>query len=87
MAIQRKIINYTVYSPNYKPGQGYCTDFRTASKARRIAKNLGMGSRVRRNIEFWNKGDKVHDWWVEKVFEWRGDRFYDITQDKSKGLP
>jgi hypothetical protein len=87
MAIRRKVLNYTVYSPSYRPREGYCADFRSAAKARRKARALGLESRLRRNVEFWNKGDKLPDWWVERVWELRAEGFVDITNNKSKGLP
>jgi hypothetical protein len=87
MAIHRKTINYTVYPPNFNSDRHACWDVRTASKARLFAKRLGVGSRLRRNINVVNKPPVPEDWWVEKVFEWDGMEFRDITDDTSKGLP
>jgi hypothetical protein len=86
MAIRRKGINYTVYAPEYEDGKG-CWDYRTVVKARLAAKNLGVGSRLRRNINLRNKGEPDADWWVERVWEWTGTKFVDITDHPSKGLP
>jgi hypothetical protein len=87
MAIHRKTINYTVYPPNFNSDRDACWDVRTASKARLFAKRLGVGSRLRRNINVANKHPRLDDWWVAKVFEWDGMIFRDITNDASKGLP
>jgi hypothetical protein len=53
--INRKAINYTVYPPNFNSDRDACCDVRTVSKARLFAKRLGIGSRLRRNINFTNK--------------------------------
>jgi len=86
MAIRRKWINYTVYGPDYEPGKG-CWDYRTVAKARLAAKKLGAGSRLRRNINTRNKGEPVADWWADRVWEWTGEEFVNITHNASKGLP
>jgi hypothetical protein len=86
VAIRRKWINYTVYAPEYEDGKG-CWDYRTVVKARLAAKNLGVGSRLRRNMNLRNKGEPDADWWVERVWEWTGTKFVDITDNPSKGLP
>jgi hypothetical protein len=87
MAIARKIINYTVYPPRFNSDRDACWDFRTATRARLAAKRLGIGSRLRRNVNLTNKPPSVDDWWVEKVWEWDGSAFRDITDDNSNGLP
>ncbi len=87
MAINRKTINYTVYPPNFNSDRDACWDVRTVSRARLLAKRLGIGSRVRRNINVVNKRPPLVDWWVDRVFEWDGIEFRDITDDTSKGLP
>lgn len=87
MAIARKTINYTVYPPQFDSDRDTCWDFRTATRARLAAKRLGIGARLRRNVNLTNKAPLVEKWWVEKVWEWDGTRFKDITNDKSKGLP
>ena len=33
------------------------------------------------------KPPQLDDWWVERIWEWDGATFRDITNDKSKGLP
>lgn len=86
MAIRSERIDYTVYAPAYEPGKG-CWDFRTATKARLAAKRLGAGARVRRNINAYRKMDRLGDWWVERVWEWTGKKFVNITHNKSKGAP
>jgi hypothetical protein len=87
MAINRKAINYTVYPPNFNSDRDACWDVRTVSKARLFAKRLGIGSRLRRNINVTNKRPLVDDWWVERVWEWDGTDFRDITNNDSKSLP
>jgi len=72
--------------PNHKPGT-VCWDYRTAVKARLAAKKVGPGSRLRRNIEFFTKDRIAWEWWVERVWEWDGDGFVEITRNASKGLP
>jgi len=86
MAIRRKWINYTVYEPNHQSGK-VCWDYRVATKARGAAKRLGVGSRLRRNVNLRNKSEPEADWWVERVWEWTGKEFTNITHNPSKGLP
>jgi hypothetical protein len=87
MAIARKKIDYTVYPPRFNADQDTCCDFRTAVRARLAAKALGAGSRLRRNVNLTNKPPLIQDWWVERVWEWDGIQFKDITNDTGKGLP
>ena len=87
MAIKRKRINYTVYPPQFNSGRDACWDIRTVSRARLRAKHLGVGSRLRRNVNVANKRPLTEDWWVERVWEWDGLTFRDITNDPSEGLP
>lgn len=87
MAIARKTINYTVYPPRFNPDRDICRDFRTVTRARLAAKCLGIGSKLRRNVNVTNKPPLVLDWSVERVWEWDGVSFRDITNDKSKGVP
>jgi len=87
MAINRKTINYTVYPPDFNSDRDACWDVRTLGKARLFAKHLGVGSRLRRNVNVVNKPPRLDDWWVVKVFEWDGMDFRDITNDALKGLP
>lgn len=76
MAIHRIRIDYTVYGPNFKPGEGPCWDFRTFSNARRKARVLGAGTRIYRNFNQTNKGSVVGDWWSGKYYwRWTGSRF------------
>jgi hypothetical protein len=86
MTLHSKRINYTVYPPDHVPGT-ICWDYRTATKARLATKRLGMGARLRRNVDFYSKGQVFADWWVERVWEWNGKDFVDITKNASKGLP
>ena len=86
MAIARKIINYTVYAPRFDSDGDMSWDFRTATRARLAAKRLGIGYRLRRNINLTKKPPRVEYWWVERVWEWDGTSIRDITKDKSKGL-
>jgi hypothetical protein len=58
-AIHRKTINYTVYPSNFNSDRDACWDVRTASKARLFAKRLGVGSRLRRNINVANKHPRL----------------------------
>ena len=87
MAIRRKTINYTVYSPKFDSDRDACWDVRTVNRARLLAKRLGVGSRLRRNINLTNKRPLVEDWWVETLWEWDGTVFRNITNNTSKGLP
>ena len=87
MAIARKKINYTVYPPRFDSDRDTCRDFRTATRGRLAAKRLGIGSRLRRNVNVTNKPPLVENWWVERVWEWDGTGFTDITNDESKGIP
>jgi hypothetical protein len=77
MAIQRIKIDYTVYSPSYKPGIGLCLDFRTLPKAKSRARGLGVGSRVYRNFNQKNKkGQVLGDWWSsDRYWLWDGTTF------------
>ena len=43
MAIERIRIDYTVYSPNYKPGEGLCLSFDTFQKAKLVPEGLVQG--------------------------------------------
>jgi hypothetical protein len=83
----RKAINYTVYPPRFDSDRDACWDVRTVKRARLLAKQLGVGSRLRRNINLTNKTPLPEDWWVERVWEWDGVSFRDITKNTSKGLP
>jgi hypothetical protein len=88
VAIRRKTINYTVYPPQFDSDRHACWDVRTVNRARLLAKRLGVGSRLRRNVNLTNKPPLVEDdWWVERAWEWDGISFRDITKNASKGLP
>jgi hypothetical protein len=64
MAIKRIRIDYTVYSPNYHPGDG-CWDLQTLENAKRKARGLGPGTRIYRNFNQTNKrGQILGDWWT-----------------------
>ena len=86
MALHSKRIDYTVYAPDYEPGKG-CWEYRTVTKARLAAKKQGVGARLRRNINIAGKNGKEVDWWVDRVWEWNGRNFLNITKDSEKGLP
>jgi hypothetical protein len=86
MALHSKRIDYTVYAPNHEASKG-CWDFRTIAKARLAAKKLGVGARLRRNVNVTSKSREEVDWWVERVWEWNGTQFVDITKNPAKGLP
>jgi hypothetical protein len=77
MAIERIRIDYTVYSPNYKPGEGLCLEFDTFQRAKARARGLGAGSRVYRNFNQKNKKGKIlGDWWTGNCFWlWDGSKF------------
>jgi hypothetical protein len=70
-------IDYTVYTPDYKTGEGGCWDFRTFAKAKRKAQGLGVGARVYRNFyQIAKRGRLLGDWWGDKHFwSWSGSRF------------
>jgi hypothetical protein len=65
MAIRRIQIDYTVYSPNYRPGMGLCLDFRNLLKAKSGARGLGAGARVYRNFNQKNKKGQILGDWLE----------------------
>ena len=69
-------IDYTVYSPNYQPGDG-CWDFRTLKKAQSAARGLGLVSRIYRNFNQESKRGKIpHDWWSSGFYwSWNGNEF------------
>jgi hypothetical protein len=85
MAICRKRIDYTVYPPNFKPGESPCWDLRTFSRAKRRARGLGIGARVYRNFNQSNKrGRALGGWWGGNHFwRWNGytfERFVETGQ-------
>jgi hypothetical protein len=86
MALHSIRINYTVYSPHHIPGTP-CREYLTATKARLAAIKLGVGSRLRRNFDVFNKSRKEINWYVDRVWEWDGTTFVDITNNAAKGLP
>jgi hypothetical protein len=77
VAINRIRIDYTVYPPDFKPGESPYWDFRTFTKAKFRARVLGVGARVYRNFNQTNKrGQPLGDWWGDKYFwRWTGARF------------
>ena len=87
MALHSKRIDYTVYPPNHQSGTPPYWEFRTIAKARLAAKKLGIGARLRRNINVTGKSQTETDWWVDRVWEWDGEEFINITNNPSKGLP
>jgi hypothetical protein len=76
MAIKRIKIDYTVYSPNYHPGDG-CWDLRNLERAKQRARGLGAGSRIYRNFNQTNKrGEILADWWTGlHYWTWTGAQF------------
>jgi hypothetical protein len=76
MAIKRIKIDYTVYPPNYHPGDG-CWDLRNFERAKQRAHGLGAGSRIYRNFNQTNKRGKIlGDWWTGAHFwTWTGSLF------------
>jgi hypothetical protein len=86
MALRSKRIDYTVYPPNFQPGGG-CWEYRTVTKARIAAMKLGVGARLRRNVNLVDKRRIEADWWVARVWEWNVQKFVDITRNFGKGLP
>ena len=87
MALHSKRIDYTVYPPSAESGPSIYWDYRTVTKARLAAVRLGVGARLRRNVYFFTKQRIETDWWVERVWEWNGRKFVDITKNPAKGLP
>jgi hypothetical protein len=83
MAIERIRIDYTVYSPNYRPEEGLCLDFGTFTKAKARARNLGAGSRVYRNFNQKNKNGQVLGdwWWDDRYWRWDGATFKRFPAD------
>jgi hypothetical protein len=86
VALPSKKIDYTVYPPNSQPDAG-CWDYRTVTKARLAAMKLGVGARLRRNVNVFTKRRVEINWWVARVWEWNGRKFVDITKNTAKGLP
>lgn len=87
MAIKRIIIDYTVYPPNYHPGDG-CWDLRNFERAKQRARGLGLGSRIYRNFNQTNKrGQILGDWWTGKFsWTWNGMIFQRrIDKDRFTG--
>ncbi len=71
--MKRRTINYTIYSPNYLPGEGECWDHRTADGAKLHAKRLGVGSLVIRNFNTSDRPGDPGDWWQpEPCLVWDG---------------
>jgi hypothetical protein len=88
MAISRIKIDYTVYPPNYHPGDG-CWDLRTLERAKQRSRGLGAGSRIYRNFNQTNKrGQILGDWWTGKNFwTWSGKLFVrKIDTDRFAGV-
>ena len=85
MAFHSKHLEYTVYPPNFKP-EMVCWDFWVFTKAQLAAKKFGIGARIRRYVNRDTK-DGEFDFWVDRVWEWNGNRFVNITQDASKLFP
>lgn len=77
MAIERIKIDYTVYSPDYRPGEELCLGFDTFQKAKSRARGLGVGSRVYRNFNQRNKkGEMLGNWWTaDHYWLWDGTVF------------
>ena len=70
--MKRVSIDYTVYSPDYVPGEGECWDNRTVRGARRKAQALGVGSLIVRNFN----RDHRFDWWQSPFcWVWNGFTF------------
>jgi hypothetical protein len=79
MAIRRNRFEYTVYPPSFTRDRDQYHDFRTAARTRRIARSLGVGARIYRTINHVEKGVAIDKFWDDKVFEWSGAIFKDIT--------
>ena len=84
MAINRIRIDYTVYPPNFKPGEDPFWDFQTFTKAKRWARRLGVGSSVHRNFNQTNKREPVvGDWWSAKYYwRWSGSHFRRFIEEE-----
>ena len=67
MAIRRVRIDYTLYPPNYTPGEGICCDFLTLERAKRCARGLGRGTIIVRNFNQTDK-DSRPDWWQDRRY-------------------
>jgi hypothetical protein len=81
MAIERIRIDYTVYSPNYRTGEGLCLGFDTFRRAKASARSLGTGSRIYRNFNQKNKkGHVLGDWWTaDRYWLWDDETFRKLT--------
>jgi len=82
MAINRVRIDYTVYPPAFKPGEDPYWDLQTFTKAKRKARQLGVGSSVHRNFNQTNKRDPPGiDWWSGKYcWRWTGSQFKKLSE-------
>jgi hypothetical protein len=56
-------------------------------EARLAAKKLGVGARLRRNVNVTAKNREEVDWCVERIWEWNGKQFVDVTKSPANGLP
>jgi hypothetical protein len=85
VAIRRIRIDYTVYPPDFKPGESPCWDFSTFTKAKRKARVLAIGALVYRNFNQTNKrGQLLGGWWGNKFF-WRWNGFgFDRLKEMGK---
>lgn len=73
--MKRIRIDYTVYPPNFSPGDG-CWDFRTFQRAKSASRSLGIGARIYRNFNKRGRAGEVEDWWSGKLFWlWNGNAF------------
>ena len=90
MAIKQIRIDYTVYSPDYEPGEGLRNDFPTLERAKRSARDLGTGSVIVRNFNQTDKDGGV-DWWqVDRCWYFAGLHFRRASpspRNKSHPLP
>lgn len=49
-----RTVSYSVYAPDYAPGD-YCCDARTMKQAQRICRRLGSGAVITRHVSLQNK--------------------------------
>jgi len=80
-----KTITYTVYKPNYTPGNGmHSTD--TKLKAFRLARKLGTGSNISMNVNI-EHSDGSSRYYVKSAWEVIAGKYFSETQRNGRPFP
>lgn len=80
-----KTITYTIYKPNYTPGNGmYSAD--TKLKAFRLALKLGTCSNISMNINL-EHSDGSGRYYVKSAWEVIHEKYFSETQRKGRPFP